>query len=211
MTALIIVDLQNDFLPGGALAVPESDQIIPVINELQKYVDLVVATQDWHPTDHESFANNHPEHKEGDLITLHGLSQILWPVHCVQDTFGAQLSSKLKTSCILKVFQKGTDKEIDSYSGFYDNGYRKSTGLSEFLKERNIDQVVVVGLATDFCVKYTALDALKEGFKTTIVKEATRAVNLNVQDYEKAIAEIEQKGGIVLNLKSFVQEYKKLK
>ena len=138
MNALILIDLQNDFCPGGALAVPEGDRVIDVVNDLQKKFDLVVATKDWHPADHGSFAANHPGKKPGDVIEMAGLAQILWPVHCVQETPGAELHPRLERSAIDCVFRKGEDPLTDSYSGFFDNGRRKSTGLGEYLKSRGV-------------------------------------------------------------------------
>src|SRR5690348_16174351 len=166
MNALVLVDIQNDFVPGGTLAVPEGDRIVPICDRLQDCFDLVVATQDWHPRDHGSFAANHPGRKVGDVIDLNGLRQILWPVHCVQNTPGAAFVPGLDTQRVQRIFQKGTDPAIDSYSGFFDNGHRKATGLGEYLKERAVSDVYVAGLATDYCVKFTALDATQLGFKT---------------------------------------------
>jgi len=194
MEALIIVDIQNDFLPGGALAVHEGDQIIPGVNRLVEQFDLVVATQDWHPADHGSFASNHNDKKPGEMIRLHGLDQVLWPDHCVQHTYGAEFSKDLNMGNIQKIFQKGTDPSIDSYSGFFDNGKRKDTGLNDYLESKGVDKVYIVGLATDYCVKFTALDAIECGYQTTVLMDATRAVNLQPQDGAKAIEEMRQKG-----------------
>lgn len=186
MDVLILVDIQNDFLPGGALEVKHGDQILQVVNRLVKQFDRVLATKDWHPADHKSFASNHQGKNPGDIIRLRSLSQILWPDHCVQQTEGAEFSSRLDLSRVEKIFLKGTDREIDSYSGFYDNGHLKSTGLSEYLKDNRIDKVFIVGLATDYCVKFTALDSVQEGFKTFVIEDAVRAVNLKPGDSEKA-------------------------
>ncbi|MEM8894339.1 MAG: bifunctional nicotinamidase/pyrazinamidase [Bacteroidota bacterium] len=194
MKALIIVDVQNDFLPGGTLAVPNGDQIIPFINSIQSKYDLVVATQDWHPSDHGSFAANNIGKKPGDMSELAGLPQIMWPVHCVQFTKGAELAASLELKFIDKVFTKGEDAQIDSYSGLYDNGKRRSTGLGEYLKEKEVDQVDVVGLAADYCVKYTAIDAQQFGFQTTVLKEGTRAVNLQPDDFDLAMSELSDAG-----------------
>ena len=194
MEALLLIDIQNDFLPGGALEVNHGDAILPIVNQLIKKFKLVIATQDWHPADHKSFASNHATRKVGDIIKLNGLDQILWPDHCVQGSFGAELSEKLDTSTLTKIFLKGTDPEIDSYSGFFDNGHLKSTGLSDYLKDLNVDKIYISGLATDYCVKYTALDAMREGFKTWVVVDGTRAVNLHTNDFEKAIKEMEAAG-----------------
>ena len=192
--ALILVDLQNDFLPGGALAVAGGDQVIPVANRLMDDFEIIVATQDWHPADHGSFAANHPGKELFELIDLNGLPQVLWPVHCVQGTRGAEFAPGLQVERITKVFRKGTDPEIDSYSGLYDNGHRKSTGLGEWLREQGVKRLTVCGLATDYCVKFTALDALGEGFKVALHLPASRGVNLTPGDVDKAIEEMRSKG-----------------
>jgi nicotinamidase/pyrazinamidase len=194
MKALILVDLQNDFCPGGALAVPEGDQLMAAANRLQPRFDLVAATQDWHPADHGSFAANHPGKKPGEQIELGGLPQILWPVHCVQDTPGAALHPHLDQARIARVFRKGTDPEIDSYSGFFDNGHRRATGLADYLKAAGVSEVYVCGLATDYCVRFTALDAVGLGFKTFLIEDACRGVNLHPGDVQQAIAEMRAKG-----------------
>lgn len=194
MKALILVDIQNDFCPGGALAVEEGDQVVPIANALMPKFDLVVATQDWHPANHGSFAANHPWRKPGQVIDLNGLPQVLWPIHCVQESFGAEFVQDLETEAIDKIFVKGTDPEIDSYSGFYDNGHRKATGLGAFLKAQAVEEVYVMGLATDYCVKFTALDALELGFQTKLIIDGCRGVNLEPGDVDKAIKEMEEKG-----------------
>lgn len=194
MDALILVDIQHDFLPGGALAVRRGDEVIPVVNELQKYFDLIVATQDYHPRNHLSFAANHERKEPGDHITLKGLDQVLWPVHCVQESSGAAFAEALHMEKVAKVFQKGTDPEIDSYSGFYDNGHLKATGLGDYLKEKGVDRVIIVGLAADYCVKFTALDARQLGFDTVVVKDGTHAVNLQEGDFERAMEQLESNG-----------------
>ena len=198
MKALILVDMQNDFLPGGALAVPDGDKVIPVANKLQAAFPLVVATQDWHPANHGSFAASHPGGKVFEQIELNGLPQTLWPVHCVQDTPGAALAANLKQDRIAKVFQKGTDPGTDSYSGLFDNGHRKSTGLGEWLKQKSTAEVFVCGLATDYCVKFTALDAVQFGFKTHLVEDASRGVNLRADDVANAIVEMERAGVVIV-------------
>lgn len=177
MKALIIVDVQYDFLPGGSLEVPRGDEIIPIINNIQKDYDLVVATQDWHPAEHLSFASQHDGKLPFEQIDLDGLDQILWPDHCVQESYGSEISEELNTSRIEAIFRKGMDPNIDSYSGFYDNGKRKDTGLSGYLKARKIDEVHVCGLAADFCVYFTAMDSIAEGFKTSIISKATKAID----------------------------------
>jgi nicotinamidase/pyrazinamidase len=194
MKALILVDIQNDFLPGGALAVPDGDVIVPIANRLQAAFPIVIATQDWHPANHGSFAANHPGKKVFEQIDLNGLPQTLWPVHCVQGTKGAELAAGLERERIAKIFPKGTDAGIDSYSGLFDNGHRKSTGLGEWLKAKVVTEVFVCGLATDYCVKFTALDAAQQGFKTHFIEDASRGVNLGPGDVKNAIAEMTRAG-----------------
>lgn len=194
MKALILVDLQNDFLPGGALAVPRGDEVIPVANRVQADFDLVVATQDWHPREHRSFAVNHPGKTIGETIELEGLPQVLWPAHCVQGTAGAELAPALDRRRLLRVFPKGTDPAIDSYSGFFDNGHRKATGLGEWLKAQGVTEVFVLGLATDYCVKATALDAKQLGFETHVIAEACRAVELTPGDGARALDALRRAG-----------------
>ena len=199
MNALIIVDIQNDFLPGGTLAVPNGDEIIPIANRIASMFDLVVATQDWHPRDHGSFAANHSGKNVGDVIDLNGLDQVLWPVHCVQGTPSAAFASELDTSRFARVFQKGTDPAVDSYSGFFDNGRRQATGLADYLKEQAVRDVYILGLATDYCVKFTVLDAADLGFNTFLIKDACRAVNLHPDDAATAIREMQSAGVTVVS------------
>ena len=194
MNALLLIDIQNDFLPGGALAVPEGDQIVPLVNKLQPRFELVLATQDWHPANHGSFAANHAGKAPGDRIDLHGLPQILWPVHCVQGTSGADFAPALNRERWEKVFVKGTDPEVDSYSGLFDNGHRQSTGLADHLRLRKVTTVFLAGLATDYCVKFTALDARAEGFRVVLIEDACRGVNLQPGDVEAAIREMKAAG-----------------
>lgn len=191
-TALILVDIQNDFLPGGALAVPEGNQVIPIVNRLIERFEMVVATQDWHPPNHGSFASQHSGRRVGDLIELDGLDQILWPDHCVESTPGAEFAAALQLDETVPVFRKGTDREVDSYSGFFDNGQRRATGLCDYLRQNAADEVVVVGLATDYCVKYTALDAVRLGFRVTVVEDACRGVNLQDGGVAAAVREMRQ-------------------
>ena len=198
MEALIVVDIQNDFIPGGALAVPGGDEVVPLVNRLQARFESIVATRDWHPPDHGSFAANHPGKRVGDLIELGGLEQTLWPVHCVQNTPGADFAPGLNRDRWTKVVVKGTDADIDSYSGFYDNGHRRATGLGDFLKQRGVSAVFVAGLATDYCVKFTALDARALGFATFLVRDCCRGVDLNPGDVERSVDEMRAAGvGIV--------------
>ena len=187
MKALLLVDIQNDFVPGGALAVPQGDQVIAVANRLMPAYELVVAMQDWHPVGHQSFASEHPGHVIGEVIEWAGLEQILWPDQCVQGTRGAEFCSDLNVAGIHEVVRKGTDPDIDSYSGFFDNGHRQATGLTELLRERSVDAVDVMGLATDYCVKFTALDAVQEGFETRLILEGCRGVELKPGDCAAAV------------------------
>lgn len=192
--ALILVDLQNDFMPSGALPVANGDAVIPIINEIQKKFDLIIATQDWHPKNHKSFSLNHPGKKTFDVIDLYGLQQVLWPLHCVQHTKGAEFISNLDTTRINKIIQKGTDCEIDSYSSFFDNGHRKKTELDDYLKQQNVTDVYICGLATDYCVKFTALDAIQLGYKTYVIEDACRGVNLELNHIAQAIEEMRRVG-----------------
>ncbi len=195
---LLLIDLQVDFMPTGMLPVADADAVIPLANAVMPNYRTIVATQDWHPADHGSFAANHPWRKPGQLIELNGLSQVLWPAHCVQNSWGAEFVADLDQDRITKVFRKGTDPGIDSYSGFYDNGHRKSTGLAEWLREKGITTVHVLGVATDYCVKFSVLDALKEGFETTLLEPATRGVNLTEGDVDRAIKEMAAAGARVV-------------
>lgn len=196
MKALLIIDVQNDFVPGGALAVPEGDKVIPEINHIIYDYDLVVATQDWHPENHKSFASNHTGKNPFDVIELNGLEQVLWPNHCVQETQGAELVPSLNTKPIEAIFRKGMDCEIDSYSAFFDNGKRKSTNLSEFLKAKGIKEIDVVGLAADYCVYYSIEDALAQGFKVGLIKTATRPINK--ENHQKNITRLIKNPSFVL-------------
>lgn len=197
MRALLLIDIQNDFIPGGALAVPGGNEIIPVANNLQKHFDVVVATQDWHPLNHKSFAGNHKNKQTFEVIDLNGLKQVLWPDHCVQGTQGAEFSRQLNMNKVEAIFRKGTDPEIDSYSGFYDNGHLRTTALADYLRGKKIKEVYIAGLAADFCVYYTAKDALIEDFSTFIIEDAVRAIN--TEDFEKAKQDILNKGGSIIN------------
>ncbi|MDT7602209.1 MAG: nicotinamidase/pyrazinamidase [Acidobacteriota bacterium] len=179
MDALILVDIQNDFCPGGSLAVADGDKIVPVVNELQKHFSLVVATKDWHPPGHSSFAT-------------------LWPPHCVQGTEGAEFVPALDTSRLAHVFLKGTDPAVDSYSGFFDNEHRRSTGLGEYLRAQGVTDVFVCGLATDYCVKFTALDALRLGFQTSVVANACRGVEVTAGDSARAVEEMRAAGAQII-------------
>ncbi|MCP3940671.1 MAG: bifunctional nicotinamidase/pyrazinamidase [Desulfobacteraceae bacterium] len=204
--ALILVDIQNDFIPGGALAVPDGDSIIPIANKIMGNFDIVIATQDWHPSNHGSFASQHLGRMPGDIVKLNGLTQLLWPDHCIQNTKGAKLVPGLNIDQITKIFHKGMEKDIDSYSGFYDNAWKKDTGLGNYLKQQNIEQISIMGLATDYCVKFTALDARKLGFMTNLIKEGIRGVEVNKKDCKKAVAEMENAGVKVISTNDLVKK-----
>ena len=201
MRALILVDIQNDFCPGGALAVADGDAVVSIVNRLMTTVDLVVATQEWHPENHGSFASNNPGRQVFDLADLGGLPQVMWPAHCVQWTGGAQFHPGLNTRRIARVFPKGTDPTIDSYSGFFDNGKRKATGLGEWLKIQAVDEVLICGLATDYCVKATAIDAAQLGFRTVLIEDACRGVAMKTTDIPDALAAMRQAG---VTVKKFI-------
>jgi nicotinamidase/pyrazinamidase len=192
--ALILVDIQNDFLPGGALAVPDGDLVVPVANRIMNRFDLVVATQDWHPAGHSSFASQHDGRNIGDMIELNGAPQILWPDHCVQNTPGAEFAPGLNRDGIMHVVRKGMDKGIDSYSGFFDNDHARATGMEAYLRQQKANDLYIMGLATDYCVKYTALDARQLGFNVNLIEEGVRGVELNKGDCEKAIQEMQDAG-----------------
>ena len=198
MNALIIVDLQNDFLPGGALPVPHGDEIIALANKLQRKFELVLATKDWHPPDHGSFAANHPGKKPGDRIMLDGIEQILWPVHCVQNTYGAEFAPAFDTSRIAHVFHKGVERNIDSYSTFFDNAHRRETGLADYLKKRSVKNIYLMGLALDYCVKYSVLDARHLGLNTHVIVDGCRGIELERGDIDRALDEMIQAGATIL-------------
>jgi nicotinamidase/pyrazinamidase len=176
-TVLIVVDVQNSFLPGGSLAVPRGNQVVPVINDLAKRFANVVLTQDWHPAGHRSFASSHPGKKPFDKITLDYGEQILWPDHCVQGTEGAHLCRDLDLAHAQLVLRKGYHMNVDSYSAFIEADGKTTTGLGGYLRERGIDSVYVCGLATDFCVAWTALDARNLGFAAVVIDDACRAID----------------------------------
>jgi nicotinamidase/pyrazinamidase len=193
MKALILIDIQYDFCSGGSLAVPEGDEIVPIANHLQKKFDLIVATQDWHPRGHGSFASTHDK-PPYEVVFINGSPQTLWPDHCVQGTHGAELVASLDRARIARIFQKGTDPRIDSYSGFLDADHKNSTGMADFLREHHVTRVYIAGLATDYCVKYTALDAVQLGFESYVVQDACRGVNLRPGDSDAAIREMKAAG-----------------
>jgi nicotinamidase/pyrazinamidase len=192
--ALVIVDLQNDFLRGGALPVPCGDDVVDVINRVQERFDLVLATQDWHPRSHVSFADNHPGHKPGDVIEVDGLPQILWPVHCVEHTRGAALCGRLDAGRVARVFYKGIDPRVDSYSAFFDNAQRRATGLKDYLGEAGVRELFIAGLATDYCVRYSARDARRLGFDVCVILDACRGIDVRPGDTAEALEEVQRLG-----------------
>lgn len=194
MNALLLVDLQNDFLPGGALAVAHGDEVIAVANRLSPAFPVVIATQDWHPANHLSFAANHAGKHPGDHIDLAGLPQILWPVHCVQETHGSALAAALDATRLGRVVRKGTDRDVDSYSAFFDNGRRRATDLHSYLQDRGVTALTVLGLATDYCVRATALDARSLGWTTTLVTDGCRGVELTPGDIARALTDLSAAG-----------------
>ncbi|EHD21595.1 MULTISPECIES: bifunctional nicotinamidase/pyrazinamidase [Brenneria] len=205
--ALLLIDLQNDFCPGGALAVAEGDRVIEVANRAIAACAAanipVIASQDWHPADHGSFAAN-ANAAVGETGELDGLPQVWWPVHCVQHQPGAQFHPALNRQAIEWVVRKGTQANIDSYSAFFDNGHRAKTALDDWLRARNITRLTVMGIATDYCVKFSVLDALELGYKTEVLADGCRGVNLAPQDSRAALEEMQRRGAKLVDLPSFV-------
>lgn len=199
--ALIIVDMQNDFMPGGPLGVAEADTLAPLINASMDSVDYVITTQDWHPSNHVSFAASHEGKEIGDFVqTEYGDEQFLWPAHCVQNTKGADLVDDLDESRLTHRIYKGESVEVDSYSGFFDNNRRKGTGLLELLRDLEVDELFVCGVATDYCVKFTVLDALSEGFKVSVATDIVRGVDVSKGDSAAALKEMEEAGASLVIL-----------
>lgn len=186
MKTLLVIDVQNDFMPNGSLAVPDGDNIVTVINSIQDKFDLIVATQDWHPKRHSSFAVNHDNKSNFDSIEWRGKRQTLWPEHCVQGSKGAELHPELDTTKYEAIFRKGTDINIDSYSAFYDNNYLKATGLSGYLKEKKVSQLYFCGLASDICVYFSVRDAIKEGFECYFIEDAAKPLDTEAFEVVKA-------------------------
>ncbi|KQN52056.1 nicotinamidase [Serratia sp. Leaf50] len=206
-SALLLIDLQNDFCHGGALAVAEGDETINIANlaiAACRHANItVVASQDWHPADHRSFAVN-SQAEAWTLGELDGLPQVWWPVHCVQGQHGADFHPDLNTAALDYIVYKGQDSAIDSYSAFYDNGKRTATLLHDWLQQAQIEHVIVMGLATDYCVKFSVLDALELGYQVTLLGDGCRGVNLEPGDSKRAIDEMQQAGAKVQNLSELV-------
>lgn len=202
--ALLLVDLQNDFCPGGALAVPDGDAVIGLANELQPHFDLILATKDWHPANHVSFASNHPGKKIGEVINVHGINQVLWPDHCVQNTKGSEFHPLLDTSRIQEIFHKGTDPFIDSYSAFFDNEHKRATGLADYLSKEGVTDLYIMGLATDYCVRYSCLDATRFNFNVSVIFDGCRGVELKAGDVATAMKEMLEAGVKLVESKYFI-------
>lgn len=193
MFAFLIIDLQNDFCPGGRLAVSDGDSIIPLINGLSPYFKCVVQTQDWHPENHSSFASNHPNKDEYETVEMEYGTQVLWPNHCVQGSIGADFHPNLEMRSTTMIIRKGFRPNIDSYSAFFENDKTTSTGLKGYLENLGITTVFLAGIATDFCVKWSALDAVASGFKTYVIEDAVKGIDID-NSVELAFQEMESAG-----------------
>lgn len=206
--ALLLVDIQNDFCAGGALAVPEGDSTVDIANALIDWCRSrsirIVACQDWHPANHGSFASQHGVELFSEGI-LDGIPQTFWPDHCVQGSEGAELHPLLKREAIEAVFHKGQHPLIDSYSAFFDNEHRQQTGLDNWLREHEVGEVIVMGLATDYCVKFTVLDALQLGYQVNVITDGCRAVNLNAQDGAQAFMAMSVAGATLYTLADWTE------
>ncbi|MDR0218594.1 MAG: bifunctional nicotinamidase/pyrazinamidase [Enterobacteriaceae bacterium] len=206
-TALLLIDIQNDFCTGGALAVKESETVITVANKAielcqqhdQQHKMTIIASQDWHPADHGSFAVNSGQ-SAGELGELNGIPQVWWPVHCVQGQVGAEFHPALNQAAIREVFRKGENPQVDSYSAFFDNDHKNATRLHHWLSEQQINRLLILGIATDYCVKFTVLDALEHGYETYVIPEGCRGVNIHPEDSQKALAEMADKGAKLISL-----------
>lgn len=200
-----MVDLQNDFCDGGSLAVPGSHDLISYANRLQEHFNTIVATQDWHPKNHLSFANNHPNKKAGEVVKLGNMKQILWPTHCVQESKGAGFHPDLNLAKVDKIVHKGIDPQIDSYSAFFDNAHLRSTGLKEYLEGKGIEDVYFLGLATDYCIKYSTLDAIYLGFNVHVIADACRGVDLKSGDVDQAYEDMRRAGVEIICMKQILE------
>jgi len=204
MNALIAVDIQNDFCPGGTIPVNEGDQVVPVINRIRDLFDAVVFTQDWHPKNHVSFASTHGR-KVGEVIDVNAVPQILWPDHCIQNTPGARLHEGLVVKEGDFILHKGNDPGVDSYSAFFDNQRINKTILDDYLHDKGIRELFVTGLATDYCVKFSVLDALELGYAVTVISDGVRGVDLNPGDVDRAFKEMEEKGARIITSDAVVE------
>lgn len=204
MKALLIVDLQNDFCEGGALEVPEGSTIVPAVNQLINSFDAIIQTQDWHPEGHASFASSHKGKSPNDTIEMDYGSQVLWPDHCVQGSKGAEFHPDLNTNKSQVIIRKGFRPQIDSYSAFFENDQETKTGLTGYLKTRGITDLYTVGLATDFCVKWSVLDGLKEGFNMYIVEDAVKGIDID-GSVESAWDEMKSEGVHVIQSESILK------
>ncbi len=203
---LLVVDVQKDFLPGGALPVPRGDEVVPVVNAIMPLFDFVIGTQDWHPADHVSFAASHSGRRIGERIEVGGTEQVLWPVHCVAGTSGADFAPGLETVRFDVIVRKGTRRDTDSYSAFFDNARRRSTGLAGLLEGLGLRRIHVCGLATDYCVLYTVLDALSCGFEAVLVEDACRGVDAEPGDVERAVERMKRAGASVVSAATLESE-----
>lgn len=207
--ALLLIDLQNDFCSGGSLAVPDADAVIPLANQLQSYFDLVMTTQDWHPSNHISFVTTHIGKRVGDSIQIGNYSQELWPIHCVQGSEGVKLHADLKTHQIAHFIRKGVDAHADSYSAFFDNDRVHQTGLKNYLEVHNVNEIYVMGLATDYCVKYSVLDALKLGFQVNVITDGCRGIELNAGDIDQAFEQMRAAGAKLITASDVMKSKRK--
>ncbi|MEY4567594.1 MAG: hypothetical protein RLY14_2564 [Planctomycetota bacterium] len=206
--ALLLIDLQNDFVEGGALSVPAGREVMEVANRLIPHFEMVVATLDWHPRNHRSFASCNEGVQPYENFLLNGLPQTAWPDHCIAHTSGADFVKGLNLNGIHHIVHKGTDAEIDSYSGFYDNGHRKSTGLADDLRQAQVSDVFIMGLATDYCVLFTALDAVREGFKTCVITDGCRGVGIRPGDIARAFQFMREAGVGLIESAELLREKK---
>ena len=196
--ALIIIDLQQDFCPGGALAVEEGDQIVPLVNSISRHFDCVAATRDWHPEGHVSFASTHPGRKVNESVDADGIDQLLWPDHCVQGTSGADFHPDFDIRGLDVIVHKGTNPRLDSYSAFFENDHTTPTGLAGYLTARGLQELYFCGLATDYCVYYSVLDALRHGFTVHLVEDCVRGVGYPPGSIEERIADMKTRGAVLL-------------
>ena len=197
--ALLVVDVQNDFCPGGSLAVESGYEVVNIINRLMPGFSRVIATQDWHPPNHVSFASSHPGRRPLDVVDAGGIEQVLWPDHCVRGSAGAELHPRLETGRIGLVLRKGMRRELDSYSVFFENDHRTDTGLRHYLKGMRLNEIFIAGLTTDYCVRSSSLDAARLGFRVTVVADACRGVDFPKGSVNEALAAMEKAGVRVID------------